>query len=251
MVVRRAIRLASVAGVAALMVLALISPASAGPPAAPFDDPDEPAIDVLDIATVTHDDTEEAITYTLTFHDATDWDPAALDTDFIVWGLNVDDDEEGDLCVAVFGDTPDVIVDTCEGFDPEDPLATGEATVEDGELTVEWPRSAFAEAGLGPFEDYDYLVVTAEDATVFDPFTEPDPDTYDIAPDLPADEEADQEFYNHELTAAQPAPPTTTTTVAETTTTTAAVTTTTLASVANLSTAAPATPVSANPSYTG
>ena len=240
---RRAIRLAGVPGLAALALMALISPASAESGSLADDDDTDAAID---IELVTHADSADTITYTLKTYD--DWDPADTDGYVIQWFLFVDEDDDPDACVVVVDEDLDFQVNNCldEVFDQ------GSAVLDEdtNTVTVAWEREALEDAGIGTNTAYRYGVVTFESEP--DPVA-PEPD--DFAPD-----EGSEDLVLHQLdgdggdttttTTAEPTT-TTTTTTGETTTTLGETTTTTIAGVAGLSTAPPATPVTAQPNYTG
>jgi hypothetical protein len=234
----RALRVVGALAVAVLTLTALIAPASAE--SGELADPDDTAV-ALDIKEVTHADSDTTITYTLETQG--DWTPA--DGNLIAWILDVDDDGTADACVVVRDDPFDAVVYDCEDPDPGFADATATLDAATNILTVSWPIDALEDAGIGTATSYQYKVVTIDDAGA-DPFDAADPGADDFAPD----EDADETFVTHQLGDATAA--TTTTTAGATTTSTALTTTTTAAAaVQAVAAAAPATPVSANPSYTG
>ena len=228
---RRAFRLAGILAAAVVTVMALISPASAV--SDDFTDPDD-TDGAIDIDAVSHDDDAETITYTLTTYD--EWDPADTAGYEIRWSLDFDgDDSTFEACVVVSGSPLEAVVTDCDAEEFGDATPT-QAT--DGTLTVEFDLALISGEDFFDEAGYGYRI-SAQDATAD---TEPD----DVAPDEDA-----EALYRHDLGEATTT--TTTTTVGSTTTSSVAVTTTTTlgSNLAVAGTAAPATPISAQPTYTG
>lgn len=133
-------------------------------------DPDDTA-KKLDIATLSHDDTDSTITYKVTFQN--DWQPSDTPYYGVVWLLETTGDgkfNDGCLVVTDQGNGPAdfvLIKGDCNGaLNNANILLTGAATTGHdsghGTITVSYPRNRLSELGLTG-NSYQYFVETHQD----------------------------------------------------------------------------------------